>query len=113
MDGEGFGHIGPFGEGLAVLDDHRIGPDLETLGIEPGLPGAHVEFPAMPGTAEQFADPRAIVNSRLRRGRACDAGRLIERRAGVRAAVEQRKELAIDVEYNDVASLKREHLVVA
>src|SRR6266403_1774909 len=97
----------------AVVEDNRIGPHLEAIRIEPGLPGAHVELPAMPGAAQQFADAGTLVDAGLRRGQPRHARRLVERRAGVRAAVEQREELAIDVEHDDVAPLHINHLVAA
>src|SRR5882757_4077355 len=68
MNREGLGHIGAllqpvrslahfFGKFLAAFDRDRIGADLEALWVEPGLPVAHVEFPAVPGTAQELADP--------------------------------------------------------
>src|ERR1044072_6243565 len=49
-------HVRPFRQRFAVLDRHRIGPDLDALGVEPGLAGTHVELPAVPGAAQEFAD---------------------------------------------------------
>src|ERR1700730_2523062 len=83
MHWERLGHIGPLAQRLAVLDHDRIGPDLEALRIEPGLAGTHVEFPAVPGAAQEFADPRALVDTGLRRGQPRHAGGLVERRAFV------------------------------
>src|ERR1035438_4593933 len=103
MHREGLGHIRPLGQRLARLDHHRIRPDLEPLRIEPGLAVADVEFPAMPGATQQFADPRTLVDPGLRRGQPRHARRLVERRAGVRTTVEQREEFAVDVEHDDVA----------
>jgi hypothetical protein len=57
----------------------------------------------MPGAAKQFADPRALIDSGLGRGQPRDAGGLVERRAGMRAAIEQREELANDVEDDGLA----------
>src|SRR5256885_17131081 len=93
-------HVGPFRQRLAVLYRHRIGPDPDALGVEPGLAGTHVELPAVPGAANEFADPRALVDAGFRRGQPRHARRLVERRAFVRAAIEQREELAIDMEYD-------------
>src|SRR4029453_14780419 len=78
-----------------------------------GLPVAHVEFPAVPRAAQQLADARSLIDSGLRRGQPRDAGRLFQRRAPMRAAVEQREELAIDVEHDDVAALDAKNLVAA
>src|SRR5258708_24310724 len=107
------GHVRPLGKRLAVFDDDRIGPYLDALWIEPGLAGAHVELPAMPGAAQEFADPRALIDSGLRRGQSRDAGGLVERRAFVRAAIKQREELAVDIEHDNVTAVDVDHLVAA
>src|SRR6185503_16034909 len=106
VNGEGFGDIRPLRERFAVLDHNRIGSHLDAFRIEPGLSVAHVELPSVPGAAQQFADPRALVDAGLRRGQARNAGRLVERRAGMGTTVEQREELAIDVKYDDVAPIQ-------
>src|SRR5882724_1907262 len=98
VDRKGLGDIRALRQRLAVLDDDRIGPDLDALRIEPGLPVAHVEFPAVPGTTQQFAYPRALIDPGLRRSQPRHAGRLVERRAFVRTAIEQCEELAVDME---------------
>src|SRR5260370_39837984 len=107
------GHVRPPGQRLGVFDDDRIGPYLDALRIEPGLAGAHIEFPAVPGAAQEFADPRALIDSGLRRGQSRDAGGLVERRAFVRATIEQREELAVDMEHDNVAAVDIDHLVAA
>src|SRR5580692_12723981 len=98
MDRKGFRHIGSLGERLTILDDNRIGPDLDALGIEPGLAVAHVEFPTMPGATQQFADTRALIHPGFRRGQPRHTGCLVERRTGMRAAIKQSEEFAIGVE---------------
>src|ERR1700733_10244818 len=113
MDRKGFRHIGSLGERLAILDDNRIGPDLDALGIEPGLAVAHVEFPAMPGATQQLTDTRALIHPGFRRGQPCYAGRPVERRTGMRAAIKQSEELAIGMEHDHVAALESDHLVTA
>src|SRR5262249_49499285 len=45
------GNIGTLLEFVAALDRDGIGPDLDPFRVEPGLAVAHVEFPAVPGTA--------------------------------------------------------------
>src|ERR1700749_543304 len=98
MDREGLGDVGPLlhllGQFLAAFDRDRERADLEALRIAPGLAGAHVELPAVPGAAQEFADARALVDSGLRRGQARHAGGLLQRRALMRTAIEQREELA-------------------
>src|SRR5260370_5553346 len=107
------GHMRPLGQRLAVFDDNRIGSHLDAIRIEPGLPGADVELPSMPGATQEFADPRTLIDAGLRRGQACHARRLVKRRAFVRTAVEQREELAVDMEYNNVTAIYADNLVAA
>src|SRR6266478_6430866 len=97
VDWKGLGHIRAFRQCLAVLDHHWIGPDLDAGRIEIGLAVAHVEFPAMPGAAQQLADPRTLIDAGLGRRQPRHARRPVERRAFMRAAVEQREELAVDM----------------
>ena len=113
MDRKRLGHVRPFLQFLAAFDRDRIGAHFHPLRIEIGLPVAHVEFPAVPRAAQQFADARALVDTGLRRGQPRDAGGLLQRRALMRAAIEQREELAIDVEHDDVAAVDAEDLVAA
>src|ERR1700749_1234042 len=117
MDREGLGDVGPLlhllGQFLAAFDRDRERADLEALRIAPGLAGAHVELPAVPGATQEFADARALVDSGLRRGQTRDAGRLFEWRTLMRAAIEQREEIAVDMEYDDVAAVDVDDLVAA
>src|SRR3954453_3316417 len=113
MDRECLGYIGPFGQRLAILDHDRIGSDLDALGVEPGLAVAHVELPAVPGAAEQFPDPRALIDTGLLRRQPRHAGSLLQRRAGVRTAIEQRKVFAVDMKHDDVAAVDFDNLVAA
>ena len=62
---------------------------------------------------KQFADPRALVDAGLRRGQPRDAGGFFQRRAGMRTAIEQREELAVDMEHDDVAAVDVDDLVAA
>src|SRR5579871_376363 len=115
MDGKGLGHIRPLFHPLsefpAAFDRDREGTDLEALRVEPRLAVAHVEFPAMPGTAQQFPDARTMIDARFRRRQPRHARRLVQRRALMGASVEQRKELAIDMEHDDVAAVDADDLV--
>src|SRR5271168_209775 len=117
MHGKGFRDIWPlfhlFDELLTAFDRNGEGADLETLGVEPGLTVAHIELPAMPGTAQQFAHARAMIDARLRRRQPRHARRLVQRRALMRAAVQQRKELAVDMEHDNVAAVDADNLVAA
>src|SRR3979490_2443207 len=108
-----FRDIRPLGQRLAVLDHDRKGPHFHARRVEPGLAGAHVELPPVPGATQEFADARALVDAGLRRGQPRYACGLVERRARMWAAIEQRKELAVDMEHQDVASVDANHLVAA
>src|SRR5215472_12107300 len=55
------GDVGTFLQLLAAFDRDRIGAHPEPLRIEPGLAVAHVEFPAVPGAAQQFADAITVI----------------------------------------------------
>src|SRR5215472_8433476 len=117
MHRESLGDVRPllhlFSQLLAALHGDRERADPEARRIEPGLAGAHVELPAMPGAAQELADAGALVDTGLGRGQARHAGGLVERRAFMRAAVQQREELAIDMEHDDVAAVDADHLVAA
>src|SRR5215475_155566 len=113
MHRKGIGDIGALLQFLAAFDRDRERAHLEALRIEPGLAVAHVELPAVPGATQQFADAIAVVDAGLRRCQPRDAGGLVQRRALVRAAIEQREELAVDMKHDDVASLDADHLVAA
>src|SRR5947209_18785021 len=81
----------------------RIGPGAEALRVAIGLPGADVEFPAMPGTAQDLAWPRIFDDAGIGGLRQPDQRALAQRGALVRAAVQQAEELALDVEHRDRA----------
>src|SRR6476620_4326282 len=65
VDQKGFGYIRTLLQLLAAFDGDRIRTHFHALRIEPGLPVAHVELPAVPWTPQQFADPRAHIDARL------------------------------------------------
>src|SRR6185312_5912442 len=75
---KGLGDIGSLLQFLTAFDRDRVGTHLEPFRVEPGLAVAHVELPAMPGAAQQFADTVAVVDSGLRRRQPRHAGRLVE-----------------------------------
>ena len=51
---EGFRHKGPFGHRRARLDAYIVFGGLDAIRFTHGLAGADVEFPAMPGTADDL-----------------------------------------------------------
>src|SRR6186713_2136578 len=53
---DGLRNVRTFHDGRARLDGRRIGPRAETFWIAIGLSGADVEFPAMPGAADDLAE---------------------------------------------------------
>src|SRR5262249_6413351 len=88
----------------AWLDTHFIIHKPETVGIAPGAPRAHVELPAMPGTAQHLAGPRILVGARLRRQHETGEPAAGEAATLVRTLIRQGKQLALDVEDDDVAA---------
>src|ERR1700743_1129654 len=113
VDRKSLRHVGTFGEFLAAFDLDRIGPNLDAFRIEPGVAVAHVEFPTMPRAAQKFADARALIDAGLRRRQPRDAGGLLQWRAFMWTAIEQREERAIDMKYHDVAAVDSDDLVAA
>lgn len=67
----------------------------------------------MPGTAQHLPDPRALIDAGLGRGQPCHTSCFLQRGAFMRAAVQQRKELAVDVEHDDIAACDVDDLVAA
>ena len=65
---------------------------MHAVGIAPGLAGADIELPAMPGAAQHLALAGQAVFAGRRRYQAADDRPATERRALVRAAVDQREE---------------------
>src|SRR5262249_7874385 len=121
---KGLGRVGPFHQLGARLDRGLELPDLEVVGIAPGLAGADVEFPAMPGAAHEFALAGDAVGAGTARSHEADhpalAHRpaaaplaLARRPAGVRAAVGKREECAVDVEHADLTALDGDELLFA
>ena len=52
---QGLGDIRPLHHARSRLDIDRIGPGAKALGVAVGLAGADVEFPAVPGAADDLA----------------------------------------------------------
>ena len=97
----------------ARLDMDRIGLDPKPAGIAVGLAGADVELPAVPGAADDFAEPGVFDGAGIGRLRKSDQRPLAQRRALVRAAVQQAEELALDVEDRDRPFIDGEKLARA
>src|SRR6201992_3687256 len=74
----------------------------EPFGIAVGLAGADVEFPAVPGAADDLAELGIFDLAGIGGLREPDQWALAQRRALMRAAVQQAKELALDVEDRDL-----------
>src|SRR3954468_9199200 len=91
----------------------RIGLDAKAAGIAVGLPGADVELPAVPGTANDLAQPGVFDLARIFRLRQSDQRPLTQRGALMRAAIEQAEILALDVEHSDRTLADREKLAAA
>src|SRR6185312_1659424 len=100
-DRDGLRDIGPLHHAGAGLDMDRIGLHPKPPGIAVGLAGADIELPAVPGAADDFAWSRVLDRAGVGRLREADQRPLAQRRALVRATVEQAEELALDVEDRD------------
>src|SRR3954466_2584485 len=59
--GDRFGDVGTLHQRIAGGDLHRVLSGLDARRLAPGLSVADVEFPAMPGAANDFARPRHAV----------------------------------------------------
>src|ERR1700761_1954372 len=100
-DLDGLRHIWPLHHGSARFDIDRISLHPKAFWVAIGLAGADVELPAMPGAAQDFAEPGVFDLTGIGRLRKPDQRSFAERRALMRAAVHQAEELALDVEDRD------------
>src|ERR1700758_5488875 len=73
----------------------------EAARIAVGLPGTDVEFPAMPGTADDLAELGIFDLAGIAGSREPDQRALAQRRALMRATVQEAEKLALDVEDRD------------
>src|SRR5262249_15757675 len=112
-DWNGFGFERSFRQRGTGLDLHREGACMHAVRVAPGLAGADVELPAVPRTAQHFALARQPVFPRRGRLQPAEQRATAQRRALVRAAIEQCEELAVDVEDADLAPLYRDDLTGA
>src|SRR5882757_6906711 len=98
-------NIRPLDHARARLDMRRIRFHAEAAGIAIGLAGADVEFPAVPGTADDLPQLGVFDLAGIARLRKPDQRALAQRRALMRATVHQAEILALDVEDRDRPSL--------
>src|SRR5262245_29008538 len=61
LDRHGLGDVGAGDEPRSRLHQNVVPARAHARRITPGLAGAHVEFPAVPGTADDLAGPRIAV----------------------------------------------------
>src|SRR5262249_28885862 len=85
----------------ARFDIDRIGLHAKPPRVAVGLSGADVELPAVPRAADDLALPGVFDLAGIRGAREPDQRALAQRRALMRAAIEQAEELALDVEDRD------------
>src|SRR5262249_37673939 len=98
------GHVRSLDQLGAGLDRHLVLARAHRLRVAPRLAGADVVLPAMPGAAQELAPARqAIVAGAIRQHERADLAEA-QRAAGVRAAVGERKEFAVEIEDADLAS---------
>src|SRR5262249_54942647 len=112
--GVGLGHVGaghhpryrgrwPLTWRSPALDADLVAPHPQSRRIDPRLAGAHVEFPAVPGTTQDLPRPLVPVLARPRRRDRPPQHAPTERSALMGAAIAQGVELALDVEDADGA----------
>jgi len=65
------------------------------------LTGADVEFPAVPGAADDLAEPCVFDLAGVGRLREPDQRSFAQRRALMRATIQQAEEFTLDVEHRD------------
>src|SRR5919106_6924620 len=99
---EGLGDIGPLDDAAARLDAAGIAPCPGAGGVAPGLAGAEIELPAVPGAADDLAAAVIAVAAGLVGFDQADQLAAAKAAALMRAAIEQREVLALDVEDDDV-----------
>src|SRR5436853_373875 len=66
-DRERLGLVGSFNELSALRNRNGVFARAQPLRVAPGLAGADVELPRMPGAADDLATPRIAVLARLGR----------------------------------------------
>src|SRR5262249_7193681 len=106
-------HVGALEQRLARLDAHLELARPHRLRIAPGLAGADVELPAVPGAAQKLVGPRqAVVSGPVGLHQRDDAA-LTERAALVRAAVGEREIFAAEIEDAELAAGRGHDLAAA
>src|ERR1700752_3657834 len=89
---------------FAGHDLHLIGACLDAFGMAPGLAGLDIELPAVPGAAQHFSMPGQAIFARAVGGEAAEDGPKTQRRPFMGAAIHQRVEFTMHVEYADLAA---------
>src|SRR3954447_15458606 len=97
-DPEGLGHIGAFDQLGALLDRDAEAARLDLVGIAPGLAGADVELPGVPGAADDLPAAGGIVLAGPLGQDEPGEIAFAEAAAAMRAAVAQREKFAVEVE---------------
>ena len=110
---QGLGDVRPLHHGRARLDIDRVSAGAKAFGVAVRLAGADVEFPAVPGAAEDFAEPGVFDLAGIGGLREPDQRPFAQGRALMRAAVQQAEELAVDVEHRDRALVDGEEFARA
>src|SRR5690348_6284481 len=107
-DLDGLRDIWPLHEICARLDVDGIGAGAKALRLAPGLAGTDIEFPAVPGTADDFAQTRIFYLAGIGRLREPDQRALTQGGTLMRAAVQETEEFTLDVEDRNRATLESE-----
>src|ERR1051326_4559745 len=112
-NGKCLGSIRALDEVLAGFDAYVVNLGSGSRRVAPGLPGTHVEFPAVPGTAQDLAVAAVPIDPWLGGFDETDQSSLGKIAALMRAAVEQGEQFAVDVEDHDGAAVDIDQLTAA
>src|SRR5262245_2736457 len=109
----GFGNIGAGDQARSRLDLDGVAAGADAGGIAPRLAGADVEFPAVPGAADNLARAGIAIVAGPVRYHEPGLLALKQAAAAVRAAVVEGEELAAQIEHDDRAAIDLRELARA
>src|SRR5262245_51211031 len=113
LDRHGFGDIGAGDQSRSGLDLHGVAAGANAGGIAPRLAGPDVEFPAVPGAADDLARAGVAIVAGPVRFHEPGLLALKQAAAAVRAAVVEGEELAAQIEHDDRAAIDLRELARA
>src|ERR1700733_12617889 len=108
--GHSLGDVGPLNDGRARRGRYRISLRADALGGAIRLTGADVEFPTVPGTADDLALAGIAVLAWLGRKDEARHGAFAKAAALMGTAIQHAEEFAIEIEDRDGSSFHGEEL---